>query len=86
MAGLRSLTNKVLVVKKIVGFWGKADDKNPIPKRQLILLTDDDTYTLNCTDDVSKKVEEFKEYKFVVENDVINKKIKIVDVLVEDKK
>lgn len=86
MAGLKSVTNKHLVVKKIVGFWGKADDKNPIPKRQLILLGTDDTFTLNCTDDVSKKVEEFKEYKFVVENDVINKKVKIVDVLVEEKK
>lgn len=86
MAGLRSLTNKTMVVKKIVGVWGKADDPNSIPKRQLILLTDEGAHTLNCTDEVSKKVEEFKEYRFVIDNDVAGKKVKIVDVLLEDKK
>lgn len=86
MAGLRSVTNKLLVVKKIVGVWGKEDDKNPIPKRQLILLTEDGAHTLNCTDDVTKKVEEFKEYRFVIDNDVASKKVKIVDVLLDDKK
>ncbi len=86
MAGLRSLTNKTMVVKIIVSVWGKADDPNPIPKRQLILLTDDGAHTVNCTDDVCKKVEEFKEYRFVVDNDVAGKKVKIVDVLLEDKK
>ena len=86
MAGLRSLTNKVIVAKKIVGIWGKADEPNPIPKRQLILITDEGAHTVNCTDDVLKKVQEYKEYQFIIDNDVASKKVKIVDVLLDDKK
>lgn len=87
MAGLRSVTNKVTVGKKINSFWGEfKEGEKPIPKRQLVLLTDDGAEIVNCTDDVLKKVKEFESYRFILDNDVANKRVKIVDVLVEDKK
>lgn len=87
MNGLRSVTDYVIVGKKINTFWGTPQDgKELIPKRQLVLLTEDGAETINCTLDVLESVEEFKTYKFVLCNEVANKKVKIVDVLVEDKK
>ena len=86
MAGLKSVTDKVLVVKKINDFYETRDGKNDIPKRQLILLAKDSTYQPTCTEEVLTKVEEFKEYRFIIENDFVNRKQKIVGVLFEDKK
>lgn len=86
MAGLRSVTNNYIVGKKIVGIWGNPEDPNPIPKRQLILLSEDGAFTVTCVEAVIEKVEEFKTYRFVLDNDIAYKKTKIVDVLVEDKK
>lgn len=87
MAGLRSVTGKHIVGKKIIGNWGEPKpNEKPIPKRQLVLITDDGAETVNCTEDVLNKVEVFKEYRFVLDNNVSDKKVKIVDVLVEDKK
>ena len=86
MAGLKSVTDKVIVVKKINGFYETRDGKNDIPKRQLILLNGDSTFQPTCTEDVLNKVEEWKEYRFVIDNDFANRKHRIVDVLFEDKK
>lgn len=86
MAGLRSVTDKYIVVKKINGFWGDVGAPNPIPKRQLILITADNAFTLTCTEEVLKRVEEYSSYRFVIDNDITQKRVKIVDVLLEDKK
>ena len=87
MAGLRSVTNKLVVAKKIIGNWGTPrEGQQPIPKRQLVLVTDDGAETVTCTEDVLNKVEVYKEYRFIIDNNVSEKKVKIVDVLLDDKK
>lgn len=86
MAGLRSVTNKLVVAKKIIGNWGTPKEgQQPIPKRQLVLVTDDGAETVNCTEEVLNKVEVYKEYRFVVDNNCSEKKTKLVDVLFEEK-
>ena len=86
MKGLRSFTEKVIVGKKIDSFWGEPQEgQTPIPKRQLVLLTEDGAHTVSCVEEVLKKVEEFKPYRFVLDNDVASKKVKIVDVLLDNK-
>lgn len=86
MAGLKSVTGNYIVGKKIDSFYESKDGKEPIPKRQLILLSEDGAFQVTCTEEVLKQVEEYKQYSFVVDNDVANRKTKLVGVLFEDKK
>lgn len=86
MSGLKSFTDSYIVGKKINGIWGEPKEgEKPIPKRQLILLSEDGAFTVNCTENVFNDVEEYNSYRFVLDTDVVNKKTKIVGVLADDK-
>ena len=85
MNGLRSVTGNVIVGKKIDSFWGTPQEgKELIPKRQLVLLTEDGAETVNCTKEILDLVKEFETYRFVLCNETANKKLKIVDIVLEE--
>lgn len=78
MAGFRSITEKCLVAKKILGNWEM--NNQTFPKRQLVLVQEDNVFTLNCTEDVLNGVLEFETYSFVTETDMTSKKVRVIGV------